>query len=338
MKITKNLKKVKVGYKKLVLALLFLMVAIFAFHFFLPKKISSGEDVFYQVQKGWGIREIANDLQSKGLIRSRAFFNIYAFISGKRLKLQAGLYEFSSHISVASVVNKLSSGYTVVNKVTIQEGWDLKDIQGYFENKEVYRTADFLSALTSDYTSAFDVLVDRPKGADLEGYIYPDTYNVSHDGTPDQFIKLAVSTLNKKLTPQLRQEIKNQNKTIFEIITMASILEKEVKSLEDKKIVAGVLWKRIDTGMALQVDSTVNYVTGRSDAKVAIKDTKIDSPYNTYKYTGLPKGPISNPGMDSILAAIYPKDSPYWYYLSADGTGKTIYSKTFADYSLAMVK
>ena len=119
---------------------------------------------------------------------------------------------------------------------------------------------------------------------------------------------------------------------------MASILEKEVKTTEDKKIVSGILWKRLVNDMSLQIDSTINYITNKSEARVAIKDTKIDSPYNTYKYQGLPLGPISNPGIDSILAAIYPIESPYWYYLSASTTGKTIFSKTLLEHNQAVAK
>ena len=119
---------------------------------------------------------------------------------------------------------------------------------------------------------------------------------------------------------------------------MASILEKEVVSLHDKKIVAGILWKRIANGVPLQVDSTINYITQKNNASVSVKDTDIDSPYNTYKYSGLPKGPISNPGIDSIMAAIYPTKSQYWYYLSADGTGKTIFSQTLEEHAAAIAK
>jgi UPF0755 protein len=123
--------------------------------------------------------------------------------------------------------------------------------------------------------------------------------------------------------------MQEKGKSVFEIITMASMLEKEVRSLEDKKIVSGILWKRMEVGMPLQLDATINYITVKSNPGVAVKYTKIDSTYNTYKYVGLPKGPISNPGMNSIIAAINPKDSPYWFYLS---DGRTIFSKTFEDH------
>ena len=113
---------------------------------------------------------------------------------------------------------------------------------------------------------------------------------------------------------------------------MASLLEKEVRTLDDKKIASGILWKRLGVGMPLQLDATVNYITGKSDASVLFKDAKIDSPYNTYKYKGLPKGPISNPGIDSIMAAIYPIQTKYWFYLS---DGITHFSETLQQHNAA---
>ena len=125
-----------------------------------------------------------------------------------------------------------------------------------------------------------------------------------------------------------RQELKNQGKTVPDIVTMASILEKEVKTMNDKKIVAGILWKRLEAGMPLQVDSSLLYYKASGSGTF---DKEIDSPYNTYKYSGLPAGPICNPGIESIEAAISPQESKYWYYLSAkDGT--TIFSKTYDEH------
>jgi len=135
----------------------------------------------------------------------------------------------------------------------------------------------------------------------------------------------------------LREEIQKQDKTIFEIITMASLLEREVRSIDDKKIVSGILWKRLKNKVALQVDATINYITGKKATEGFKEDVKIDSPYNTYKYRDLPLGPISNPGLDSILASIYPEDSDFWYYLSTP-EGETIFSKTLEEHNIARVK
>ena len=118
---------------------------------------------------------------------------------------------------------------------------------------------------------------------------------------------------------------------------MASLIEKEVKTPEDKKIVSGILWKRLENSIPLQVDATISYITGKKGDSVSIEETKIDSPYNTYKYKGLPLGPISNPGLESIIASIYPENSDYWYYLSTP-EGKTIFSKTLEEHNIAKAK
>ena len=144
-----------------------------------------------------------------------------------------------------------------------------------------------------------------------------------------------LDNFDKKLTPELNKEIANQKKSIFDIVTMASIIEKEVRKMDEKEIVSGILWKRISIGMPLQLDSTVNFITDGNDPSVSIKATKIDSPYNTYKYHGLPKGPISNPGLGSILSAIYPKKTNYWFWLS---DGITHFSETLQQHNIAKAK
>ena len=142
---------------------------------------------------------------------------------------------------------------------------------------------------------------------------------------------------DKKLTPQIRTEVQVRGKTVFEVVTMASLLEKEVRSKEDKELAAGVLWKRLEHGIFLQVDATVAYITDKSGTQISRADLEIDSPYNTYVYAGLPLGPISNPGMESILAALYPKENEFWYYL-ATPKGETLFSRTLEEHNLKKVK
>jgi|SRR3989344_5334146 len=327
--------------KKLKLWLFVVLVAlalVFVWQVYGPKDLGPENEVFYEAKSGAGADEIAKELKEKGVINSTLFFRLYVFISGNYSKLQAGLYNFSSSNSIASIIGRLSRGDIATNKIRVIEGWDLYDIGKYTDEKNVYNSSDFTAAAGKDYSKNFDFLKSKPKSLSLEGYIFPDTYKVPLIAPPEQFVKMALNNFGNKLTPELRKKIETDKRTIFQVVIIASILEKEVPSLEDKKIVAGILWKRLANGMALQVDSTVNYATGKSDAKVSIKDTKVDSLYNTYKYKGLPLGPISNPGMDSLMAAIYPTKTAYWYYLSADGTGKTIYSKTYTDHKLAMGK
>jgi len=325
--------------KSLQVAIVFLVILCFLaiWNIYVPKSIYSDKSVIFVSQKGMSNESIATELKNYGMIKSKMFFKLYSIISGSYSKLQAGRYELKSTMSIAQIVKKMAFGDVIREKITIIEGWNLKDIAKYLENKKWYSQKDFLALTENDWSHNFEFLKDKPRDLNLEGYIFPDTYEISSQ-QPEDFLKIILSNFDKKLTADLRKEISIQNKSIFQVITMASILEKEVKSLEDKKIVSGILWKRIKEGMPLQVDATINFITGKNNAKATINDTKIDSLYNTYKYDGLPLGPISNPGIDSILAAIYPAKSPYWYYLSADGDGTTIFSKTLEEHNIAKIK
>lgn len=295
---------------------------LLAFQFFIPKSpFLKQERGIFTVAAGESESAIAQNLRGRGIIKSSFFFRLYVIATGRHGKLQAGSYRVSSRMSAAEIARMMAEGRTAKDYLTIIEGWTLKDIARELEKRNLSSQKDFLAAT---------------KGR--EGYLFPDTYELSPKNEPAHLIGRALANFDKKISSELRQEIAAQKKTLAQIITMASILEKEANNSNDKKIISGILWKRIVHGMPLQADATVNYVTGKNDPKVSLRDAAIDSPYNTYKYYGLPPGPISNPGLDSILAAIRPLKTDYWYYLSADGTGETIYSRTFAEHQEAMKK
>lgn len=321
----------------------FLILIIFLAGFFLwegiyfPKTSNLSEGKFFVIEKGQSLFQIAQNLEKEGLIKNRFFFNFYVILKGKEKKLQSGEYFFNSSLNIAQIAQKIILGDVAKEILTIPEGWDLKDISSYFEEKGIYTTEEFLKITNNDFSEDFDFLKDKPKNLNLEGYLFPDTYEVNRGGSLEELIRKMLDNFDKKMTGDLRTEIQKQEKTIFEIITTASLLEKEVKTLEDKKIVSGILWKRLKNKMPLQIDATISYITGKNTTGISVEDTKIDSPYNTYKYRGLPLGPICSPGLESITAAIYPKDSDYWYYLSTP-EGKTIFSKTYQEHIIAKEK
>lgn len=310
--------------------------------FFSPAQ-KTDETKIFTVTKGEAVKEVAINLKNEGLIENYNAFVVYTAITGKYSKIQAGEYLLSSQMSVAGIVRMLSKGETAKENVTIIEGWDLRDISEYLTDKGI-SDKDELYSLTgqpakkennekvNELVQRFDFLDDKPEGMSLEGYLFPDTYYINKNDSIETVVEKALSNFNEKLTPELRNEIKKQKKTIFEIVTMASMIEKEVKTLDDKKIVSGILWKRMASGMRLQVDATILYQENKEGMKIYTKDTQIDSPYNTYRVDGLPLGPISNPGMDSIIAAIYPDKTSYYYYLSAPN-GETIFSKTLEEHN-----
>jgi len=316
-----------------ILVILFLLYSFF--QIYVPVNPMSDETISYTIQKGWGNDDIAKELKNLGMIRSSYFFQLYTFVSFNHTELQAGKYTLSPRMSIYKIVKKMASGDTIKDRFVIYEGWTLEDIGEYLESRDLCTKEEFTEATEKNYSLEFQFLEDKPEDLNLEGYLFPDTYEIFEGQTCDEIIEKMLTNFGNKLTPEIQAEIKSQDKSVFEVITMASLLEKEVKTLEDKKIVSGILWKRLKVGMALQLDSTVNYITDGNDPSVSIKNTKIDSPYNTYKYPGLPKGPISNPGMDSIMAALEPTESPYWFYLS---DGKTYFSKTLEEHNANKAK
>jgi UPF0755 protein len=312
-----------------------LIFVFMCFEIYIPINPSSHETIVYTVPKGWGDDEIAKDLQKLEIIRNNYFFRLYVIATLRHSALQAGDYNLSPKMSIAQIARKMGQGDVIRENAVILEGWDVKDVGKYLELKNICKQDYFISLAQKDYSNSFDFLKDKPQNVDIEGYLFPDTYQISKDETCEDMLDKMLANFDRKLTPDLRAEIKEQGKSIFDIVTMASLVEKEVRTIDDKKIVSGILWKRLSIGMPLQLDATINYITGKSDASVTTKDTKIDSPYNTYKYKGLPKGPISNPGIDSIKSAIYPVETDYWYYLS---DGKTIFSNTLEEHNAAIAK
>jgi UPF0755 protein len=323
------------------LALIFFVCVAFlvvsAFEIYIPVNPFSSETITYTIQKGESASQIAADLKNLGLIRSTSFFKLYLAASFRYPNLQAGEYSFSSRMSAHLIAQKIASGDIKKNIVRILPGWTEAQIKAQLAEQDVCSTSDFDLALADNWKSEFSFLSDKPKSADLEGYLFPDTYEFAVGESCDDVISTMLSNFGNKLTPAMRNQIAAEHKTIFQVITMASIVEKEVPTLSDKKIVAGILWKRILVGMPLQVDATVNYITGKNDPSVSAVDEQVTSPYNTYKNYGLPPGPISNPGLDSITAAINPTESPYFYFLS-ESNGTTIFSQTLAQQQAAEQK
>ena len=335
----KDFSKISLEFLKNILStigIIILLILFFVFfEIYVPINPDSHENITFTVKKGWSDDEIAINLQKLGIIRGNYFFQLYAILSLKHSELQAGEYNLSPKMSIHQIVNKMANGDVIRDEIIILEGWDTQDIEKYLESKNICKKDYFISLTKKDYSDKFSFLKDKPKDVGLEGYLFPDTYEIGKGEKCEDVLNAMLTNFDEKLTKDLRTEMENQEQSIFNIVTMASLIEKEVRNIDDKKIVSGILWKRLAIGMPLQLDSTVNYITGKSDASVTIKDTKINSPYNTYKYPGLPKGPISNPGIESIIAAIYPVQTNYLYYLS---DGKTIFSETLEEHNAAKEK
>lgn len=293
---------------------------------------------YFVVLRGENILRIAANLKSEGYIKSKTLFIVQAAVEGDARKLKSGKYDLKG-LDQGKIIDKIAKAQTVPVEITVIPGWSALDIAYNLEAKKIVSKNNFLNIILAQDEGAadparlalvgdYDFLADLPENASLDGYLYPDTYQIPSKPVVEDVARLMLDNFGQKLAPDLRAEISRQGKSIFEIITMASMLEEEVKTMEDKKLVSGILWKRASVGMPLQVDSTLLYFLA-GDGRTINKNS--DSPYNTYRYGGLPAGPICNPGLESIEAAIYPTDSSYWYYLSKND-GTTVFSRTYPEH------
>ncbi len=229
------------------------------------------------------------------------------------------------------------------------EGWSVAEIQDDLAKRHLVAAADFQAELKSSAAS-FDFLGITPKPKSLEGFLFPDTYFIAEQPSAASVINKMLANFKAKLTPQLQREILQQNKKLYDLLILASIVEREVGrntvSLsqadlttlqEERQTVAGIFLKRLQIGMPLQSDATIGYVTKKNSVQASSADLKIDSPYNTYKYSGLPPTPIANPSLSAIEAVIYPKPSDYLYFLTKkDGTA--VYARTLAEQEANKIK
>lgn len=326
----------------LVIAGILALAFFIFFQIFFPADQTDHSQILFTIDEGQGSYQIAANLEKAGLVRSRGMFALYAFLSGRAPKLQTGDYLLTRSLNAHTILDKFSQGDIVNEEITIKEGWDLFDIAAEFEKRGLFTQTEFFAvtgypgvdyntetslARPKDFSDEFAFLQDKPLNVSLEGYLFPDTYQITKNQTPETFVRRMLRNFETQVTSDIS----------FETITLASLLEKEVRTLQDKKIVAGILKKRMENDMRLQADATVVYIREGNYYKVSIEETQTESPYNTYRVYGLPLGPIANPGLESIQAALEPEESPYWFYLSArDGT--TIFTRNFEEHKAAKIR
>ena len=344
------------GFGKIIaLAIVVLILILVSLVIFFQVKVNSAlsknaPQQTFVIKSGEGVRAISSGLYDQGLISSAWDFDLYLKLSNQTSKIQAGRYVLSASMSMAQIAGQLVNGKVQNNTNVIQfkPGWSLDEIESYLVAGKIVSGADFDAAQKK--LAAQGMFGENFLDGSLEGYIFPDTYFAAKNASAAEIIQKALDDLNLKLTAQMRADISAQHKTIYQILTIASIVEREVgrntTTLTDsdlanlqteRKIVAGIFYKRLQLGIPLQSDATVDYITKKKDPSATFADLQIDSPYNTYKFKGLPPGPISNASLSAIEAAIYPKTSDYLYFLSApDGTA--IFAKTLQEQDLNKAK
>lgn len=296
-------------------------LAIIAWYNLSLRAVSAEEArVTITIPSGSSTQQIAEMLEEKELIRSASAFKIHAKKSGKAGAMQAGSFILMKNMSTPEIVSTLSSGEVKEASVTIPEGYTVKDIDALLAEKGLMEAGELIDCASSCDFSTFDFLPSgsglAPRGGRVEGYLYPDTYFVDTTNfVPKFFIERLLNTFRSRVIEDLAADIAASSRSLHEIVTMASLIEEETRTDDERGIVSGILWKRFDEGMGLGVDATVRYILDKQTAALTTADLNHDSPYNLRKFRGLPPGPIASPSLSSIKAALHPEDSPYWYYL-----------------------
>lgn len=276
-------------------------------------------------------------LEAGKAIGSHTRFELLASLLGWESRLEPGDYTFEAGLTTFEILRRIHFGETSPLRVVIPEGLRLEQVTERLAQSNVVDPDAFRAALASvsEETLAGSLAVNRPAGVSLEGYLFPSAYSFPLDGSAEDIIQLMLSRFNDSLTPQLWEQINKSGRSLHEILIIASIIEREVIEDSERVLVSAVIWNRLDVGMLLQMDSTVQYAVGRGGdwwkRDLTSADLRFDSPYNTYRAAGLPPTPIAAPGLASIEAAANPANVPYLFFV-AKGDGTHVFAVTFEEH------
>jgi UPF0755 protein len=296
-----------------------------------PFKGFSGDETFVELPAGSSVAAMAARLTESGIVRDPLTFRIAARLSGNERRLQAGEYRFAGAATVADVVDRIARGDVYAHSVTFPEGLTIREMAELFGQSPLGTAADFRSAAAdTSLIAAID-----PGARSLEGYLFPDTYSLSRRAGAEAMIRSMVSRFERTFDTARRERAAAVSMTPREVVTLASLVEKETAVPAERATVAAVYLNRLRIGMPLQCDPTVIYammLAGRWRGNITRADLQIDSPYNTYRYRGLPPGPIASPGVGAIDAVLAPADVPYLYFVSRND-GTHVFASTLAEHN-----
>ena len=320
-------------------------------HFVAPMEPDNTTPITFEVKSGSSLTRVANNLETAGLVRNRSVFKYYADFLGFGQKIQSGTYQLNKAMTMREIAEQLAAGdgTPLVRNITIIEGWTVENIAAYLAREGVIPDeAAFLSLCRTGFDFAgyyyiADVLATPNAGQRryaLEGYLAPNTYEIYTAATPEDIVKKLLSQTEAVFSDAWHDRMEELNMTMDQVITLASMIEKEAKQ-SDFGRVSAVFHNRLRAGMTLGSDVTVKYATGTARMSLTSSDLAVDSPYNTYRRAGLPLGPICNPSSEAIRAALYPDEEfvaqNYLYFCSKDpDTGELYFSRTLEEHEAAV--
>ncbi|RLB35311.1 MAG: endolytic transglycosylase MltG [Deltaproteobacteria bacterium] len=325
---------IRISRKTFVLSIIgvfFIVVVFLGLGLFLisPAKKGAEKETFV-VRKGMALREVATGLEKRELIRSKEFFLLWARFKGYGKHIKAGEYSLGAYMSPVEILEKLHRGIIITHPVTIPEGYTIAQIAQLLDDKGVVKKEVFLS-LARDPAVLKRYGIPGPS---LEGYLYPDTYRFGSGVSAEVVVDTMVRRFFQVVRP-LKARMSELGLSMKQVITLASIVEKETSRPEERPTIASVFLNRLKRGMRLESDPTVIYGIKNFNGNLTRKDLARKTPYNTYAIRGLPPGPIANPGLESIRAVVYPAKTDYLYFVSKND-GSHHFSRTLAEHNRAV--
>ena len=296
-----------------------------------PFKGYDGAEQFVTIEPGSGTRTIGQRLIDAGVIRDDLTFRAAVWRSGRARSLQAGEFRFDRPMTPIDVIDKIARGDVYNRRITFPEGLTIREMARIYEQQKFGKASAFIDA-AGDAAPIRDI---DPAATDLEGYLFPETYSMPRDTTAAKLISLMVGRFRQLFTSEMQQAALALELTPRQAVTLASLVEKETAQPSERPIVAAVYLNRLKIGMGMQADPTVIYAlqrAGRYDGNLRRDDLQFDSPYNTYRYAGLPPGPIASPGLASLQAAVAPAAVDYLYFVSRND-GSHVFARTLAEHN-----
>ena len=329
----------KQGLYFLIKTFIFSLICILLWFYFFGPVSWPGTPVMHRwiiVDPGTPVKKIGRQLKECGLIRWAESFHLLSVFTQKTSKLKAGSYFLNSGMSVLDIIHELEKGHSLVYKVTIPEGLTINEIAKLLQERKVISAEAFIAQL-KDREFLKNEFGDLSGGKSAEGFLFPDTYEFQHGESARDIIRKMVRRFRQKVDEGLIKQAEEKNLNLVKLVTLASLVEKEAQKEEERTIIAAVFLNRLRKRMPLQSCASVQYVLGKHKKSLTYKDLEHESPYNTYLHTGLPPGPIANPGFASIKAVLNPAQVDYLYFV-ARPDGFHIFSRTYTEHLAAKRK
>ncbi len=296
------------------------------------RPVGPGEPRVVQVPKGAGTGAILEHLKGEGLNRSPFAFRVGLERWHLAGKLKAGYYELAPTMSARQIAEVIASGKQATVKVTFPEGFTVKQIAERLAEKGLGQETDLLAAATPDVVVGSGLHLT---GDSLEGYLFPATYVFEYGSEPQALFGTLAEGFGERVVAGMAADLRQSKRPLADIVTVASLIEREAKVGKDRPLIASVIYNRLKKGMPLQIDATVLYALGEHRERVTYQDLKVDSPFNTYRHKGLPPHPICNPGEASIRAALHPAQTSYLFYV-ARADGSHVFTRTYEEHLKAI--